>query len=319
MKGRGDATLVPGYSVVVTTKEDLPTIRRFVDYYLAMGAQKIFLYYDDDIDTAAFDLGPRVAVRACDAAFWQEMGMERPDLVEKRQNRVSTHAKQDCETEWMLIVDTDEYVFGDVGIDAFLRTVPRDVEGIRMRTAEAVFGPGEDMDRPFGSSWFRRPIKGRHWQMAQYLYDPVVRSCMNYGLLGHAAGKHFLRVDAGGLTIKNHDSERDGRTISTPVARLLPEGRKLWLGHYDAVCYQGWMKKWRRRVSGEAVYQDVTRSPRQRQLQEFVRAEALGEAASRALFRRFYCLSRFQRACLGTSTAVFTADVMRMAEHRKVL
>jgi len=169
------SSLGPGFSVVLTTNDRPQLIKWFVEYYLGLGASVIYVYYDGTADRRVFDLGSRVLVETCDDTFWEKLGQERSDWVEGRQHYIYNYAKGICETEWLLVVDTDEFVFGDVDLSEFLGSVPRDVDGIRMPSAEALFGPGEDIDVPFGGTWFRPPVPDRRWRAVKYAYDRTRR------------------------------------------------------------------------------------------------------------------------------------------------
>jgi len=309
------SSLGPGFSVVLTTNDRPQLIKWFVEYYLGLGASVIYVYYDGTADRRVFDLGSRVLVETCDDTFWEKLGQERSDWVEGRQHYIYNYAKGICETEWLLVVDTDEFVFGDVDLSEFLGSVPRDVDGIRMPSAEALFGPGEDIDVPFGGTWFRPPVPDRRWRAVKYAYDRRTRENMHRGLLGHAAGKHFVRVSADGIWIRNHNSMRNGRGIGVAADDLLPSGKRIWLGHFDAISYRNWFEKWQRRMTGEVAFYDLKRSARNRQLIEFSAACELGQEALRSLFRRSYCINNVQKLALMAAGCVFSRDVFGLAGH----
>ena len=182
-----------------------------------------------------------------------------------------------------------------------------------MSSAEAMFGPGEDIDLPFGGTWFRPPVTDRRWRIVKYAYHPQTRESMYRGMLGHAAGKHFVRVSADDIWIKNHNSVRDGRGIGVPSHKLLPAGKRIWLGHFDAISYRNWFEKWQRRVTGEVAFYDLKRSPRQRQLLEFAAAKELGREATRSLFRRSYCMNSVQQLALSAAGCAFSRDIFGLA------
>ena len=94
----------------------------------------------------------------CDAAFWARACGERPVALEDRQSVIYGLGQRRCRTEWLLVVDADEYVFGDRSIPSFLGAIPDEAESVSLPTAEAVWGPGDPIDAPFGSTHFRRGV-----------------------------------------------------------------------------------------------------------------------------------------------------------------
>ena len=96
-----------------------------------------------------------------------------------------------CESPWLLVVDADEFVVGDRPASEALAAVPDGVDALWLPVAEAVWGPGDDLARDYGSSHFRRPL-GRALAKAATpaLYGrhaPLFRR----GVLGHTDGKSF--------------------------------------------------------------------------------------------------------------------------------
>ena len=59
----------------------------------------------------------------CDAAFWELAG-GRPAVLEDRQHLVIQAGLARCRSDWLLVVDADELVFGDRALPDFLDAIP---------------------------------------------------------------------------------------------------------------------------------------------------------------------------------------------------
>lgn len=284
------------FSTVSLIRESPEIVAHFARYYLAAGASEVVVFYDGPVP---FSLEiPGLTVVACDAAFWAEACGERPVAVEERQSIVYGIGKARCRTEWMLVVDADEYVFGDRPIPAFLDAVPEAAESIALPTAEAVWGPGDALDAPFGSTHFRLAWRWKWlWRMGRSPLYGTVSANMRWGLLGHVRGKQFLRADRDYSQIRNHDALRDGAVVTRPAAAVDPTLSGMFLGHFDAISLAHWAGKWRRRITGETVVRGMANA-RTRQMRVIGDRMARGEPDTRRLFRESYALSAMQYAVL---------------------
>lgn len=264
----------------------------FVDHYRRRGAARVRVYFDGPAD-AAPDPG-RVGLAEgelilCDDAFWAARG-GRPASVEARQRRVYKAAHDDMTADWLVVVDIDELIYGDVDLTAVLDAVPAATESVIFPTVEAVWGVQDDLDREYGAGLARKSYSGPFWSELGYLLYPGAGSYFARGLLGHHMGKYALRRDAGGATPCIHEAKRDGVPLKAARPRDPRTGLPVWLLHYDAIGLEAWRAKWDRRLAvGDAV--EFGRR-RRRQQTDFARAREAGEEA--VLFRRIYGLNRAQ-------------------------
>jgi hypothetical protein len=280
------------FSVVAIVLEDLEILRRFVDYYRRLGAERIYLFYDGTPPEAlAFD-DPSVEVIACDAAYWSGRGIEKPNVFFDRQNEIYADCSDRCDSDWLLVVDANEFVFGDAPVSELLAGVPDDVLSINLPTAEAVYMPGEDIDAPFGSVTFRLTMSPRLWRWVRHVYGPV-GPYFKLGVIGHTMGKQFVRPRIPGLVIGPHVSTLDGEDASRPARAFAPPGKRFLVAHFDAICFERWKMKWRLRTEGHTTHATM-RGMRARQLDEVMAALQTGEEDARRLFWRYYGLSRGQ-------------------------
>jgi phage gp37-like protein len=295
------------FSTVSLMRESPEIIGRFVRYYLAAGAEEVMVFHDGP---APFPLeNPGMTLVECDAAFWAKACGERPVALEDRQSAVYGLGQRRCRTEWLLVVDADEYVFGDRSIPSFLGTIPEDAESVSLPTAEAVWGPGDQIDAPFGSTHFR--LEWRRpwlWRLAWRPLYGGMGADMRRGLLGHVRGKQFLRADRRYSAIRNHDVLRDGRVLTRPAAEVAPALSGMFLGHFDAISRARWTQKWRQRLTGETVARGMA-GGRTRQMSRIGERLGRGEKDARALFRTFYGLSRGQYAVLNGLGFAFQKNI----------
>lgn len=290
-----------GFSVVVMMRESPDVVVRFVDYYLRLGASQIFIYYNGPAEEVPPVAGADVTV--CTPAFWaSRVAGPVSDALEDRQRICYRDAYARCTAGWLLVVDSDEFVFGDRPLAPLLDALPRSVESIYFPTAEAVWGPGDDPHRAFGCSYFRTGWQHlRLWDLLRRSIYGGVSDVMRGGVMGHAIGKHLVRTGLRDCSISGHRSKRGDKIISVAAASVSPDFNRFHLAHFDALSQSRWESKWRYRIEKVVVAGGMSV---QRQVQMRMVADALAAGKSEALFRRFYGLTPWQYrtlALLGTA------------------
>lgn len=286
------------FSVACLTNADRSIIDNFCRYYLDAGADQIFLYFDDaSMETGFAD--KRVSVCLCDAAFWREQGMDRPEELERRQEHLYGLTLESCASKWLLIADDDEFVRGEVSIPSFLACVPDDVHSLAVTTAEAVFAPGDDLRMDFGPQTFRLPIRNRKLaRLVSVLLYGRAGWNLQFALAGHWQGKQFLRVGYDFEKVSVHRTFENGQIVSVISSDLRPRLPRMHLLHFDAMSLPRWSEKCMRRITGrtKSAYMPA---PRRRQLEAVASALERGPEAVETVFRSTYCLTRTQMAVLG--------------------
>ncbi len=302
-----------GFSTVSLMREEAGVIARFAAHYRRLGAERIAIYHDGPVAHLAGLDRARLDLVECDDGFWERLG-GRPANLEARQHAVYRHALAGCPTPWMLVIDADEYVFGDRDLGGFLATVPAEVASVRLPTAEAVWGPKDALDTPFGSTHFRlrwpRPLL---WKALRRPLYGSVSGVLRDGLAGHVAGKQALRTDCSYSLIGNHRSEIDGRDVSVWASTL--GGTGLFVGHFDAIGLERWEQKWRRRIEGETVAGTMS-GLRRAQMRAVAAALEAGGSAPAGLFRRLYGLTPLQYRSLGAMGLAFRRDIFGEGRDR---
>lgn len=314
------------FAAIVLLKESAEIIQRFSSYYHGLGAEKVLIYHDGPLDDAqqqALDLAQMQAqnteLRICDDSFWQQQATPRPSDIQKRQQVVYEVAYPECQVDWVLICDADEFVICPHPLSQILEQVPEGVNSFTIPPAEAVWGPGDPADlAPFSSTWYRRPgplVHGRKARAIEMLgavrlYGPL-GALMRRGLLSHTEGKQFVRGRQVFDAINLHHAEQGGKTITVPAHSLKAGLEPLELTHFDAIGFDRWYVKTLRRIEGDTVTAMRRRAPRRRmQLYLFAWLKRLfGQAGPRWLFRQMYTLGPRQARALAKRDLAFQARI----------
>ncbi len=297
------------FSTVSLVKETPDVIHRFADWYRSAGAGEVLIYHDGP--AAQMELGPGVTLIECDEAFWNDLRGERPAALEDRQSAVFAAGLERCGSDWLLVVDADEFVFGNRAISDFLDKVPETVDAVSVPTAEAVWGPGDALGEPYGSTHFRMAWpRGWIWRRLNQVIFADVAQHLQRGVTGHTGGKEFLRVGRPYSLIKNHTALRNGQSITRRAEDVHPELCGMFLGHYDAIGLARWKQKWQQRIERETLVTNM-RGARTEQMELVSRTMTQGDEEVTRLFSKFYGLSRFQYRVLALLGFAFRRDIFR--------
>ena len=279
-------------------KERREYVQRFVRYYERAGASAIHIYFDDERAKCPDINSDVTKIIPLDGSFWDK-DKPRPDTLESKQKVVYRKALGFVETKWALIVDCDEFVFGEASIEKFLAHVPDSVDSINIPTAEAVFGPDDDVNELYGASSFRLPFRNRKIaKIVSVLLYGKKGMYFQRGLLGHSQGKQFIRSGRDYPGISVHVTYRGAKPgVITVYADELDGLPKMYLGHFDGMSFHRWKEKWMLQITKQTKL-DLYEPPRQAQRVQLERALKKGGEAPRDLFREFYSLTRGQKLAL---------------------
>lgn len=281
------------FSVCMMAREEVAVLDIFLRFYLKAGAERIYLFLDGPHPDFSNPDPDRVKVAQVAEAIEEATGAppQSEDLNEK-QRLCYDIGFRDCASPWMLFVDADEFLTGPDSIEAMLSHIPADTEAFFVQPAEAVWGPGDDLDEIFGCSYFRLPMIRWREKLTPLLYGahaPLFRR----GLLGHSAGKGFVRRGTQVEYLGSHRPVRDGQSFGLPARAIHPALKEYVLAHYDAISFPRWCEKWQIRIDGTITASGM-KGPRVVQMRQIGEAFAKGEAASKAMFVRFYGVSWLQ-------------------------
>lgn len=278
----------PRWGIVATIKAPVVEILDFAAHHLDLGADRIFIYLDDDNAgaRAALAAHPKVDVTTTDDAYWQARLGRRPPKHQNRQGRNAEHAYGRADDlDWLAHIDVDEFLWPDGRVADLLAALPADCRAARMRPAEALAADGVGDAEP-GLTWFKgfAPAKGDRLAMTQDVY-PTYGLYLKGGFLSHVAGKMFARTRQGSPTLRIHNVFFDGESDPGEV-----ELRQITVLHMHAHDVEKWRASYRFRLE-RGSYRDELKGvmPPEKggmnlhQLFSFIEAES-GEAGLEAFF-----------------------------------
>jgi hypothetical protein len=283
---------LPGsWSVVVTVRTRKPILDQFLAHYLSLGAERIFLYFDDPAMAWPYD-DPRIEVTICDDAYWSKScppdaprrAGVRPVRVIGRQVRNGNIAKAKTASEWLFHTDVDELLVCQEPVQSLLATVPADFNSVRIDNVEAVYTREPTQHTAFDTDLFRRQVRGKKFPPALpvWLVMGELAPLTKRGLLGHALGKSFFRVaGSDGIQIHRLKQAAEGFRFDYRLPKLL-------LLHFDCLAYEEFRAKHVRRIQGITP---VPHMSDHRKVQMRLIALVLkwrGEPGLRRLYRRLY-------------------------------
>lgn len=292
---------VPTFSVCAKSFEHPKIIERFATFHANAGAERILIVHDghaSDLWDQGLTLPPDVAAKTeiigAEDEIWIKPEYIRDARFYRRQETVIRYCHDLNESDWLFCIDADEYLFAQRPIGEILKSIPEDVDSIRFENVEAVWGPGEDLAKEFGSSYFRRrmPPSNETDKKLKATYGHATRLFNEHGLVGYFEGKSAHRRSADVDLITAHWAERNGEIASQWATKFLNSSEELLILHFDAISLRRWRSKFDRRKSVPIG------NKRRRILTRVVNiADRLGYGPK--LFRYLYGLSSAQLESLG--------------------
>lgn len=289
----------------------------FIDHHLGCGAEQLLIFNDGPIDQlvqAGLDpaalMARGVLLVALDDAFWRGEPGGRPADFITRRILVHARGKALCRSDWVFICDEDEFLLAATPVQAALDLIPDGVDSVVLPMAEAVWGPGDDFARPFGSTWFRQPYENpTDWRHDRYrLYGPLA-PLFKRGVVGHERSKQFVRTRASFDEVDTHRCYRGGKDVSVMAETLGGPIAAINMLHFDAIGYDRWVRKFESRVADPSINKRALRF-RQRQASLIPRLVRLGRLPAMLLFRGLYGISRRQKRLLERRGLIFQSRTL---------
>jgi hypothetical protein len=250
----------PTWAVVATVDEHPAVVQAFVAWHLSCGAVHIFLYCDRPDDPVRDLLAhiAQITVVPCDDAHWLRLGKSRPRRHQVRQARNAQDAYARCDTDWLVHIDADEFLWSELPVAQHLGHVPEAVDCLIVPVAERVHAGDAPMVSVFDGA-FRRPYVSSA-KKGRAVFGPIYN--MTYkGLAGHAQGKTFVRTRRP-LRLSIHRAQslaKDGN-----VESLRADCGQLELLHFDGLTPLQWMFKLARMAHALAKRGGLPPSPHRR-------------------------------------------------------
>lgn len=258
-------TDLPRWGIVTTLSAPAEQVLAFVAHHLDLGAQRIWLHFDDPDDPAAALLSGRkqVVVTRCDTAYWAELG-GRPETHQMRQVKNCTRVLRRAKLDWIAHIDVDEFIIADQPIPPLLADLPQDRLILRLEPWEALHDPDLPEDI-FTATAFRRQIQSADPAELTTLYGPQA-TLLEHGMLSHTVGKCFFRTGIPGMVGRIHGARLNGEVLFGgrfhPDLALLhfhAQDPKAWLGRLGfrlakgAYQYRPAMQAWLQQASDTEI------------------------------------------------------------------
>lgn len=267
---------MPGtWCVVALTRNTPDEFRRFVAWYLDLGASRIHLYFHDpeDANIALVEGDERIDVVRMTDALIDELSIERNDLA-KMQDVIGSHAYSRMDADWLLRCDIDELLYLSDGkhISEILDAVPEDLQTLRFEMAEHLQGHAHPLEYRFRTVMENDALDAIYGSNARFLQKRM-------GMFGHRAGKGMSRGGIANLQIRTHVGRYSQRAIKVRGMRV-SEMTPAYLLHFNTGDFTNWFKTIAYRIKFSSF--DPVLAQR---LAELADSGDGAESAIRALFR----------------------------------
>jgi len=303
---------MPRISAYSLSQEPDDVMGTYLNFMERAGVHELIMFFDgppspglEEMIRAREDGPMRIRAQALDEAYWRDTLGEEVVELSRKATHCTGRAHELMTGDWLWVGDPDELAENPRAMFAALDQVPAEVEAVSVPPAEAAWGPDETDAPPFTMSVFRvtTPRGSWRWQLLKYLIYGRWHVFFDRNMLSHKSGKQFVRRGVKVDLIDVHRTRRGGRDINVDLAEAAGLERALHVRHYDAVSYEHWIAKMRRRVRNGALSQSSRRPGRLAQVEMsrdlLARMEAApDEAEARRIgertFRKLYHLTPFQ-------------------------
>ncbi len=187
----------PSWGIVATVRAPLTEVLAFAAHHLALGPERIWLFFDDPEDPAAEHLAgiAGVTVVRCDSAHWKMTLGKRPDTHQVRQTMNVRRVHGETGLQWILHIDVDEFLIADRPLAPILAAAA-DRATVRVEPWDALCEPDDagNGGGVFVARHFRRGLRpGEDPALLREFYGAHAE-LLPKGVLGHSAGKCFFRT-----------------------------------------------------------------------------------------------------------------------------
>ena len=194
-----------------TIKAPVDEVVAFIAHHQSLGADEIWIFFDDPDDPALpiVKNAKGVVAVACDDAYWNG---NRPEVHENRQAQNARHAYRSTHLDWIAHIDGDELIHLDDGTVADrLAEIDKDALIVRMKPWEAMCSPYRD--GPFNAHLFRAPIRRKNLPVLHSAMFGEFEILLEDGILSHANGKSFYRTGIAGISPRIHTAALNGERL----------------------------------------------------------------------------------------------------------
>ncbi|MDO9524315.1 MAG: glycosyltransferase family 2 protein [Gemmobacter sp.] len=239
----------PRWGVAATVKAPPEQVLAFTAHHLDLGANRVWLHFDDPEDQTADIMSDRnrVTVVRCDDAYWKGLSGHRPPTHQVRQMRNITRICRRAQMDWIAHLDVDEFLLTARPIPDILADLPPDQLVLRAEPYEALYNP-DLPDDIFTARHFRRGLGSPDPDRAAQLFGRF-GALLPKGMLSHTVGKCFFRTRVEGMVANIHGARIGGERVFG--GQFHPD---LSLLHFHAEDPTRWLANLRFRLS-KGAYQ----------------------------------------------------------------
>ena len=313
----------PAVATVTTLKASVKESLSFIYYYLNIGVDHMYLYFDDPNDDVISQIEhiDRLTIIRCSESYWQNVGISPKSQVQQKQQYNATETfnmARSAGIEWLIHVDHDELIYGSESIHDYFKSIPDTVDVVNFPVMEAMpqklnyenaiseiryfkvydalpstfkqFSVNEKnskLQHENSKWWFRKRKIARLFHSRHAKYNDG----KNF-LHGHQVGKSASRTSA---TIKSI-----GCHLPIPIENSSPElmiSQSFYVLHYDCMGFDSWKNKWSTRLSGTSNFDTQQFSAYRNSILDQFEKHSRSDTLTN-LYNKFYHLNSYEKVIL---------------------
>lgn len=276
------------WAVVCTVKSYRFFVTTFIRHYLALGADEIFLYFDDPSRAGYSKIAARGRVKSkkCNDQYWSAKG-QKPQYIEERQIDNYRDAANKTKSDWLLHVDIDEFIYARRPVSDVLDDFPENTFSVLVKPLEAIWEDLPSGANVFTTPWFKNSHSPNSEPSALGIFGEKLAKISRCGYWGHTIGKSFvsMKFDINVFDIHN----------CTPSDEALIQNAESGffdLLHFEACRYSDWKYRAISRVNGTSTASRM--SLKRRRQMELINRTVLtkGNRGLLKLYKKMNLISR---------------------------
>lgn len=240
------------WSLVSTMYGTPEMIMPCIAHHLQSDADYLHIYLDGPLPEIekALRNHQRCIVTVCDDAYWSKTKGKRPAGIVARQNANVGHARRNSDSDWIVHIDSDEFLFQSGSTDKLnlsdlFASVPIGNDWVRFDPRERISTRGQSLSNIFDGVFRSKTKENKLIESTYGNWAPY----LNRGLSGHIRGKLAFRRETG-LEVVLHEvryptAPGTRRRKVTPIQDLPPHSRfcNVCLLHFEGWTPLHWTKK----------------------------------------------------------------------------
>lgn len=239
---------VPGsYSIVSTSRETADILAAFVAHHLTLDVDEIFLFFDEANPAVEAMLAgvPRCRVTVCNDDYWRARNPAgRPEGKVGRQLFNARQARQQTRSEWLIHIDSDEFLLSTGSLKEELARIPPGTNLVQIKNFERFFPEGL-VPRQIFDGLFRGGIPRKTAGSGRMFGEAT--PFLSHGLQGYSTGKTATRCQSPQRLALHPPGSDDGRPDAVFVSA------STILLHFDGFTPLHWVTKILRRSTSGIV------------------------------------------------------------------